>query len=59
MVWYSFVMIVGLSEYDPDGEKARALEESIGIKVIRHSKLRFWNCFVLFFLFAVDDLKLY
>ncbi|KAH6764103.1 haloacid dehalogenase superfamily protein [Perilla frutescens var. hirtella] len=26
----------GLTEYDPDGEKARAVEESIGIKVIRH-----------------------
>ncbi|KAG6419424.1 hypothetical protein SASPL_121646 [Salvia splendens] len=26
----------GLSEYDPDGRKARALEEAIGIKVIRH-----------------------
>ncbi|KAL1567311.1 Phosphatidylglycerophosphate phosphatase 1, chloroplastic/mitochondrial [Salvia divinorum] len=27
----------GLTEYDPDGEKARALEDSIGMKVIRHS----------------------
>ncbi|KAG8364773.1 hypothetical protein BUALT_Bualt18G0033600 [Buddleja alternifolia] len=27
----------GLSEYDPDGGKARALEDAIGIKVIRHS----------------------
>ncbi|KAL1560565.1 phosphatidylglycerophosphatase [Salvia divinorum] len=26
----------GLSEYDPDGRKARALEDAIGIKVIRH-----------------------
>lgn len=26
----------GLHEYDPDGKKARALEDAIGIKVIRH-----------------------
>ncbi|KAI9115675.1 hypothetical protein K1719_013344 [Acacia pycnantha] len=26
----------GLHEYDPDGSKARALEEAIGIRVIRH-----------------------
>ncbi|KAL3649648.1 hypothetical protein CASFOL_006051 [Castilleja foliolosa] len=26
----------GLYEYDPDGRKARALEDAIGIKVIRH-----------------------
>ncbi|KAL3508979.1 hypothetical protein ACH5RR_028380 [Cinchona calisaya] len=26
----------GLDEYDPDGKKARALEDAIGIKVIRH-----------------------
>ncbi|KAK4258027.1 hypothetical protein QN277_007538 [Acacia crassicarpa] len=27
----------GLHEYDPEGSKARALEEAIGIRVIRHS----------------------
>ncbi|KAI9092784.1 hypothetical protein K1719_027581 [Acacia pycnantha] len=27
----------GLHEYDPDGSKARTLEEEIGIRVIRHS----------------------
>lgn len=31
------VLTLGLLEYDPDGRKAEALEEGIGIKVIRHS----------------------
>lgn len=29
---------LGLFEYDHDGSRARALEEAIGINVIRHSK---------------------
>lgn len=33
------MMFLGLQEYDPDGKKAGALEDAIGIKVIRHSKL--------------------
>lgn len=33
------MMFLGLQEYDPDGKKAVALEDAIGIKVIRHSKL--------------------
>lgn len=32
---------LGLEEYDPDGKKAKALEDAIGIKVIRHSKFGF------------------
>lgn len=35
--WPEFVEIVGLTEFDCDGEKARAVEDAIGIKVIRHS----------------------
>lgn len=58
-----FGVIVGLNEYDPDGEKARALEDSIGIKVIRHSKyfpppslnfLKISKFGMVFCLFAVD-----
>lgn len=33
------MMFLGLQEYDTDGKKAGALEDAIGIKVIRHSKL--------------------
>lgn len=33
--------ILGLFEYDPDGKKAKALEDAIGIKVIRHGKFLF------------------
>lgn len=29
---------LGLREYDHDGRKAAALEDAIGIKVIRHSR---------------------
>lgn len=29
--------VLGLYEYDPDGRKAGVLEDTIGIKVIRHS----------------------
>lgn len=42
-----FYVNLGLHEYDPDGRKARALEDAIGIKVIKHSKFMF----ILFFLF--------
>lgn len=31
------ISVLGLYEYDPDGTKAGALEDAIGIKVIRHS----------------------
>lgn len=34
----SLLWILGLYEYDPDGKKAGALENAIGIKVIRHGK---------------------
>lgn len=33
-----FVVFLGLIEYDPDDRKAKALEDAVGIKVIRHSQ---------------------
>lgn len=51
--WLELIKKLGLTEYDPDGEKARALEDAIGINVIRHSMLcfPFWKIcsFVIMF----------
>lgn len=42
-VTFTFMLsdALGLYEYDHDGSKAKALEGSIGIKVIRHSECEF------------------
>lgn len=45
---------LGLSEYDHDGSKAKAIEGSIGIKVIRHSESKFsiFNSISVTFVYA-------